>query len=181
MANKFQIKRTSVSGRTPNTTNAANGSYIDAGELAINLADKKVFTSNGSAYFEVGSNVTSIAVTGTATINTISANGTVGTAGQLLTSNGSTIYWSTVTGGSGAIDVSSSPPGSPSEGDRWIDADNGIEYTYVDDGNSSAWVELGPSNYLTVQTNIASLDLDCGDADGVANPTINIDGGDVNG
>jgi len=55
MATKFQIKRTSVSGRTPNTTNSANSSYIAAGELALNLTDKKMYSSNGTNYFEIGS------------------------------------------------------------------------------------------------------------------------------
>lgn len=36
---------------------------------------------------------------GTVTINAISANGTVGTNGQVLTSNGSTIYWGNNSGG----------------------------------------------------------------------------------
>lgn len=55
MATKFQIKRSSVSGRTPNTTNSANSSYIAAGELALNLTDKKMYSSNGTNYFEIGS------------------------------------------------------------------------------------------------------------------------------
>jgi hypothetical protein len=44
-------------------------------------------------------------------------------------------------GGSGSYTASSSPPASPSEGDRWYDIDLGIEFTYVNDGNSSQWVE----------------------------------------
>lgn len=47
-ANQIQIKRTSVAGRTPNTTNSSNGQYIAAGELAINLSDGILYTSNGS-------------------------------------------------------------------------------------------------------------------------------------
>lgn len=54
MANKLQIKRTTVAGRLPNTTNVANTTYIDAGELAINVADGKLFSSNGSALIEFG-------------------------------------------------------------------------------------------------------------------------------
>jgi len=88
MANKFQFKRTTVSGRTANTTDVANASFIDKGELAINLADRKVFSSDSSnAIFEVGSNLTSLSVT------TIVANGSSGTAGQVLTTSGSTVYW----------------------------------------------------------------------------------------
>lgn len=91
MANKIIIKRTSTSGALPNTTNAANTSYIAAGELAINLTDKKMVSSNGSATFEIGANLVNLAVTGnavmsnlevtqTATINTNSI--VVGTSPQ---------------------------------------------------------------------------------------------------
>ena len=69
MANKFQIKRTSTSGRTPNTTNSANSYYIDAGELAVNLPDGRLYTSNGSALIEVGANLTSLNVVGNTTVN----------------------------------------------------------------------------------------------------------------
>lgn len=101
MANKIQAKRTSVSGRTPNTTNSSNGSYIDAGEFAVNLADQKLFTSNGTVAFEVGSNLSSLSVTGTTQLKAISANGSLGGAGQVLTSNGTSTYWSTASGGPG--------------------------------------------------------------------------------
>lgn len=88
MANKFQLKRTTVAGRTANTTNAANTSYIDKGELAINLTDRKVFSSDAANnLFEVGSNLSSLAV------GTIVANGSVGTSGKVLTSTGSGLYW----------------------------------------------------------------------------------------
>jgi hypothetical protein len=91
MANKFQIKRTAVSGRTPNTTNSGNGAFIDTGELALNLTDRKLFSSNGTSSFEIGSNLTSLQVA-----TTITANGGQGTAGQILTSAGSggNVYWS---------------------------------------------------------------------------------------
>jgi hypothetical protein len=101
MANKLQIKRTSVSGRTPNTTNSGNTHFIDTGELALNLADGKLFSSNGSLHFEIGANLSSVSVSGNATLNAIIANGSIGTAGQVLKSNGSSIYWSTGDGGGG--------------------------------------------------------------------------------
>lgn len=72
MSQKFQIKRTSVSGRTANTTDPANTSYIDAGELAINLPDGKLFSSNGSVLFEVGANLSFISIGG----GTVTANST---------------------------------------------------------------------------------------------------------
>ena len=69
MAQLFQIKRTSVTTRTPNTTSSGNTSYIAAGELAINLTDGKLFSSNGTTLISIGSNLSSLSVTG----NTIAA------------------------------------------------------------------------------------------------------------
>lgn len=108
MATKFQIKRTSVSGRTPNTADPANTSYIAGGELALNLTDKKLFSSDGTNYFEIGSNVSSLSaqtiVIGNSTVNTainstsiavteIIANGTNGSSGDVLFSDGANAYW----------------------------------------------------------------------------------------
>ena len=104
--NKFQIKRTTVSGRTPNTTNSGNTHFIDTGELALNLTDGKMFSSNGTVYFEVGSNLENVSVTSNATFGSsgkIIANGAFGTDGQVLASNGTTMYWATGGGGSGTV------------------------------------------------------------------------------
>jgi len=75
--NKIQFKRTTISGRTPNTTNSGNTSYIDAGEFAVNLTDHKVYSSNGSVAFEVGANLASLNVGGNVTIGgNLSVTGT---------------------------------------------------------------------------------------------------------
>ena len=88
MANKFQFKRTTVTGRTANTTDVANSGFIDNGEFAVNLTDRKVFSSDAAnAIFEVGSNLSSLAVT------TVVANGSSGSNGQVLSSNGTGVYW----------------------------------------------------------------------------------------
>lgn len=94
MANKLQIKRTAVSSRTPNTTNSSNNRYIDTGELALNTTDGKLFSSNGTVYFEVGANLQNITVTSNASLTAVIANGSVGSAGEVLSSNGSAVYWS---------------------------------------------------------------------------------------
>jgi len=70
MANRFQIKRTTTTGRTPNTTSSGNTTYIAAGELAINLTDDKLFSSDGTNLIEIGSNLTSLSVTGNVGIGT---------------------------------------------------------------------------------------------------------------
>jgi len=110
MANKFQVKRTTVSGRTPNTTNSGNTHFIDTGELALNLTDGKMFSSNGTVYFEVGANLQNISITSNATFGSsgkIVANGSFGTSGQVLTSNGTTMYWASSSAGSGTVEYDS--------------------------------------------------------------------------
>lgn len=70
MPQKLQIKRTSVSGRVPNTTNSGNTTFIDTGELALNLADGKLFTSNGAGLVEFGTGTPVYDVNGTLLTNT---------------------------------------------------------------------------------------------------------------
>ena len=97
MASTIRIKRSSVAGKIPNTTN------ISTGELALNLADKRLFSSNGSSTFELGSNPDSLSVgTGGFTI----ANGSIvfptsdGTNGQVLQTDGNgNLSFATASGG----------------------------------------------------------------------------------
>jgi hypothetical protein len=58
--NTFKIKRTSVTGRTPNTSDPSNTQYIAAGELALNMVDSKLYSSNGTVLLDLtpaGSNL----------------------------------------------------------------------------------------------------------------------------
>jgi len=34
------------------------------------------------------------------------------------------------------------PPSSPQVGDRWVHSETGVLYTYIDDGNSTQWVNV---------------------------------------
>jgi hypothetical protein len=91
-ANRIQLKRTSTPGRTPNTTNSANSQFIDVGELALNLADGVLYTSNGSALINLtpAASVVNVAAqftwTNTQTFsNTITFSSTInGTANNAL-------------------------------------------------------------------------------------------------
>ena len=69
--NQIQVKRTSTAGRTPNTTGsyATNSQYISAGELALNMTDGILYSSNGSSLIYVGANQVNQSVTGTLTVN----------------------------------------------------------------------------------------------------------------
>jgi len=87
--NKFQIKRTNVSGRKPNTTDQGNSAFIDVAELAFNFSDGILYSSDGNNAIEIGANVSNQNITGTLT-----ANGSVGQDGQVLTSSSNGVYWS---------------------------------------------------------------------------------------
>ena len=86
MASVVKIKRSSVQGKAPTTSD------LEQGEIALNTRDKKLFSSDGSSVFEVGSNVHSISV-GTGGLSV--GNGAIsfptsdGTSGQVLTTDGS--------------------------------------------------------------------------------------------
>ena len=152
--NLIQIKRTSVSGRAANTSILSN-----PGELALNMTDGILYSGNGSVVFEIGANTTNSRVSGNLTVNAIIANNSLGSAGYVLTSNGSTSYWSASVGYSGSVGytgskgansqytVSSTAPSSPIPGDRWFNTDFGIELVYTYDGDSSQWVEIAASGF----------------------------------
>jgi hypothetical protein len=95
MANTtIQLKRSSVAGKQPNT------STLSIGELALNLTDKKLYSSDGSNIFEPAANVSTINITGG-----LKANGSLGSNGQILSTNGTTIYWANNTGSSGSANL----------------------------------------------------------------------------
>ena len=48
-------------------------------------------------------------------------------------------------GGGASVEVSSTPPTNPSEGDIWYDCDGGRLYVYYTDANSSQWVDASPA------------------------------------
>ena len=142
--NKFQMKRTTISGRTPNTTNSSNTSFIDAGEFAVNLTDQKVYSSNGSVAFEIGANLASLNVGGNVTIggNLQVTGASISISGNNLSITDSMLYlnqgvFATITNVSG----------------------NGSVVTFTANNNySSGWdvyvTAVDPSSYNGTYTNI---------------------------
>ena len=96
MASVIKIKRTSVSGNLPTTDNLATG------ELALNIPDKRLYTSNGSAILEIGSNPSTLI------INNYSFPSTDGTNGQILKTDGNgNLSFGTITNSSHTVTVNS--------------------------------------------------------------------------
>ena len=85
----------------------------------------------------------------------IGATGPTGSQGP-TGPTGATGAASTVTGptgatgntGGGLYTYSATAPSLPSVGDRWINSDTGIEYTYYNDGDSSQWVDSRASGFV---------------------------------
>ena len=172
MANTiFQLRRSSVAGKTPNTTT------LTIGELGINLTDQKLYSSNGTVVFEIGSNLVNLSVTNTISVTSISANGGLGSTGQVLTTDGANVYWSTVSSaptgvreqftGNGTNTVFTVSGGySPTQLDVFVngvklyngtevDVSNGSIITFATAPRSGMLIEVvgttsisNPSNYL---------------------------------
>ena len=85
MASILKIKRSAVQGKAPTTSD------LQLGELALNTRDGKIFSSDGSSVFEIGSN-NSISKVGTLTVGNTSPftfPTTDGLAAQVLETDGS--------------------------------------------------------------------------------------------
>ena len=147
MANTIKPKRSYTASNTPT---------LASGEVGVNAADGKIWIGNaaGSANVLVSSLARSdhtgtLAVanggtgqtTATAAINALLPTQT-GNSGKYLTSNGTNTSWGVVTGGS-AFTVSATAPSSPVVGDSWYDTDDAALLVYINDGNTSQWVEAG--------------------------------------
>lgn len=91
MAVPYILKRTTVASRVPTTSD------IVSGQLGINLTDQKLFCSNGTGVFEIGSNLTSLTVSNTVSIGNACSLGyvtytTTGTGLQTIDTIYTTIF-----------------------------------------------------------------------------------------
>jgi hypothetical protein len=73
----------------------ANNNFIVKNGLTVNGS----FTANSTAVNAAAITATSITVSGNATINSIFSNGSTGLANQVLSSNGTGLYWANVAAG----------------------------------------------------------------------------------
>ena len=88
--------------RSSNTVNSRPlVSNLLVSELALNVTDGILFSTDGIKVFEIGANTTNSVVQDTLTINSVSANGTIGLPDQVLKSDGSKTYWATANAAGG--------------------------------------------------------------------------------
>jgi len=147
MASVVKIKRSSVQGKAPTTSD------ITAGEIALNTRDGKLFSSDGTAVFEVGANLHSLSV-GTGGISV--GNGaftlptTDGVADQILVTDGNgVLQWRNQSGGSALAFKQYS----------YIAANNQLTFTGVDNfGSTLGYIEDKISVYLNGVKLLANTD-----------------------
>ena len=186
----------------PNIVNSVNG---QTGDVTI--------SGGGVTGLVAGSGISVSGQTGNVTItNTgvLSVNGATGAINLVAGSNititpsGKTFTIASTASGGGAatgFTYSSSAPGSPVIGDRWMDSDTGREYVYINDGSSSQWIEPTSSNGLGGVTYYAATNyLEFGstgsfvklgvnntspqytlDVNGIINAPVGISAGSING
>lgn len=99
MGSVVKIKRSTVQGKAPTTSD------LQTGEIAVNLRDSKIFSSDGSNIIELGSNTSSSTI-GTLTVgntNPYTFPTSDGSTGQVLTTDGSGTLTFADTGGEAAL------------------------------------------------------------------------------
>ena len=128
--NRIQIKRTSVSGRAANTTTLTN-----AGELALNMTDGIMYSTNGSVVFEIGANTTNSRVT-----NNLTVGGTVTATGIV---SGSELTSTNASGDEGGQINLTKPPNATTAGGVTIDAYQNRVRIFEQGGNArGAYIDL---------------------------------------
>lgn len=135
-----QLKRSAVAAKVPVVGDLA------LGELALNTYDGRIFFKKDPGTPAI---VTVVTTDDTQTLTnktlssavitgTLTANGSVGSAGQTLVSNGTGVYWKPAV--YATTNISDTAPVGPLVGDLWFDSTDGSLNVYYNDGTSSQWV-----------------------------------------
>ena len=158
MANLIQIKRSLTTATAPSLANGelaftANGDHLFIGSngASITIAGKfnpGVLTANQALVANGTSGIDRI-ITANAIITTLTANGSTGTAGQVLNSNGTVAYWA-----------------NPASSSFTLAADSGSNDTF----NTGETLTIAGGNGLTttVSDNQITIDATAGTDGGLA-------------
>lgn len=116
------------------------GTYTSAGTSLSR--DTILASSNSGSLVNFTAGVKDVFVTYPAGKSVV-ANDNPGDLGHVLTSQGAGVppSWEPVPSGN-TFTTSATAPSTPIPGDEWVDSNSGIKYTYVNDGNSSQWVQI---------------------------------------
>jgi hypothetical protein len=123
--------------------NAVDTWVRDAANSASNYANSSFITAN--AAFEAANNAVDTWVRDAANSASDYANSGFTTANAAQT-HAEAAYTAANSSTGVTYTINTSPPASGNTiGDIWIDSNDGILYTWLDDGDSYQWIELGPT------------------------------------
>jgi hypothetical protein len=125
-------------------------------------------TVTGDTIFQQG--ITATTISATTYLNVNAVTGGTYSNGTITLSGTGNVNVNTITGLTKYFISASTPTGvTIYNGDRWYNTNNGIELVYIDDGNSSQWVQPsntpGPPGYSNlmittgITTSAATLDI----------------------
>jgi hypothetical protein len=170
MANLIQIKRSLTTATAPSLANGelaftANGDHLFIGSngASFTIAGKfnpGVLTANQALVANGTSGIDRI-ITANAIVTTITANGATGTAGQVLTSNGTVSYWDTPAPSSFTITGETGSDTFSTGESLAFAAANGIS-TAVTDSTVTFSVDTGSTltvNSVGIHVNTANLSV----------------------
>jgi hypothetical protein len=143
MANTITTKNSNVVGKVPTPAD------LGVGELAVNLADKKLYSKEpGGTVVEIGKDASIVPWDQTASYV---ANDLVSYQGSVYRSKGTipsgTPWTASLWDRIGAVTVAAAAPATPKTGDLWYD-DTKDGRTYVWDGTQ--WVDAAPASNLGI-------------------------------
>lgn len=157
---------TQESVTTSNVFVGLDGTRVNITKDTISIEDNTSYVNTTITNY-LASFPNDLYVGATLFVNAISdANGSIGSNGQVLTSNGSSVYWADSTGGvlgytgsqgtqgpigytgsagtggggGASVTISDTAPVSPSAGNLWWNSNTGELYIYYTDIDSSQWV-----------------------------------------
>jgi hypothetical protein len=143
MASKILIKRSTTASSVPTTSD------LDTGELAVNTADKRVYTNNGGTIVELGTYPSTQAVVGNATVG-----GTFGVTGATTLSSGSvTGNWSVA----GTLTVATPSNSTDATSKGYVDTADALKLNKAGDTMSGA-LAMGTNKITGLGTPTASTD-----------------------
>jgi hypothetical protein len=170
MANLIQIKRSLTTAGAPSLANGelaftANGDHLFIGSngASITIAGKfnpGVLTANQALVANGTSGIDKI-ITANAVVTTLTANGSTGTSGQVLTSNGTVSYWSSPASSAFTIAGETGTDTFNTGETLTFAAANGIS-TAVTDGTVTFSVDTGSTltvNSAGIHVNTANLSV----------------------